>query len=79
MHNIDAKQGFRPTPPFLTPSQIAVLDLIKLGLTDQEIAEKLHTTKDTVANKVSHGILSRLGARNRAHAVYIGMRRRIIM
>lgn len=78
MHNIEVPQGFRSAPPYLTPRQTAILDLIKLGMTDEEIAEKLGTTRWTVANRVSHGILSRLGARNRAHAVYIGMRRKII-
>lgn len=74
----DINQGFRQAPPFLTQRQIEILNLIKLGLTDKAIAHKLGTTTLVISNRISHGILSRLSANNRAHAVYIAMKRGII-
>lgn len=78
MSGKEVDQGFRQGESRLTPRQIAILELIKLGLKDEEIGQKLGITSDAVSNRISHGILSRLGARNRAHAVYIAMKRKII-
>jgi DNA-binding CsgD family transcriptional regulator len=46
-----------------------VLRLIALGKTDREIAAILCCSPKTVAHHVEH-ILEKLGARNRAHAIY---------
>ena len=78
MSGKDTKQGFRKIPPILTQRQIEVLALIKLGETDKAIGYKLGISGAAVSNRISHGILSRLGASNRAHAVYIALKRGII-
>jgi DNA-binding NarL/FixJ family response regulator len=79
MGSKDVKQGYRhPGTCLLTPRQIEILELIKLGLTDKEIADKLNITTNAVSNRISHGVLSRLGALNRAHAVYIGLKKNLI-
>ncbi|KKK96123.1 hypothetical protein LCGC14_2665940 [marine sediment metagenome] len=58
----------------LTPRQLAILNLMKLGMSDKAIALELGVTPGAVANRISHGVLPRLGAVNRAHAVYLGMK-----
>ena len=78
MSGKDMKQGYRTAPPRLTVRQLEILNLVKLGLTDRAIAYKLGITEAAVGNRVSHGILSRLGASNRAHAVYIATKRGMI-
>ena len=78
MHGKHENQGFRNKPSFLTERQIEILNWVKLGLTDAEISKKLSITTSTVSVAVIRGIFSRLNARNRAHAVYIAMKRKII-
>jgi DNA-binding NarL/FixJ family response regulator len=51
----------------LSPRQREVTALIGLGLTNQEIAERLVLTPGTVVNHVEN-MLHRTGARNRAQA-----------
>lgn len=71
----DIKQGYRRKgTQRLTLRQIEILNLLKLGLTDRAIGIELGITEMAVSNRISHGILSRLGAQNRTHAVYIAMR-----
>jgi DNA-binding NarL/FixJ family response regulator len=74
----DIPQGYRQSEPLLTARQLEILDLIKLGCTYEEIGRRLGMTGKAVTNRVSNGILSRLGATNRAHAVYIAMKRKLI-
>ncbi|KKL73499.1 hypothetical protein LCGC14_2074300 [marine sediment metagenome] len=62
----------------LTDKQSAALNLVKEGLGDKEIAELLGVSRGAVSNRITHGILPRLGANNRAHAVYLAMTRGIL-
>jgi DNA-binding NarL/FixJ family response regulator len=79
MGKIDKKQGYRhPGTTRLTPRQTQILELIKLGWTDKAIGIKLGVTEFAISNRISHGILSRLGASNRAHAVYLGLKYNLI-
>lgn len=62
----------------LTPRQIQLMDLVKLGLENKEIAAKLGIETETVSDQLCHRIYPRLGAKNKAHAVYLCLKRRII-
>jgi DNA-binding NarL/FixJ family response regulator len=61
----------------LTPAEIDVLRLIARGNSNKLIADELQITEDTVKGRVKN-ILSKLGARDRTHAVTIGVKRGII-
>jgi DNA-binding NarL/FixJ family response regulator len=54
-----------------------VLRLIAAGNANKQIASLLSITEDTVKGRVKH-ILSKLDARDRTHAVAIGLKRGII-
>ncbi|MDK9496117.1 response regulator transcription factor [Streptomyces katrae] len=60
-------------PPALTPREREVLDLLARGLTNREIAVRLHLAHGTIKDHVA-ALLSRLGATNRAHAAHIAHR-----
>jgi DNA-binding NarL/FixJ family response regulator len=53
------------------------LRLIAAGSANEEIADQLHVTEDTVKGRVK-SILSKLDANDRTHAAIIGLRRGII-
>jgi DNA-binding NarL/FixJ family response regulator len=61
----------------LTPREIDVLRLIAVGNANKEIANHLSIGEASVKSYVAN-ILSKLGARDRAHAVTIGLKRGII-
>ena len=61
----------------LTPAEVRVLRLIAEGNGNKEIAEQLSVSEDTVKGQVRN-ILSKLGAKDRAHAAIIGVKRGII-
>jgi DNA-binding NarL/FixJ family response regulator len=61
----------------LTGREIGVLRLIADGNANKEIATLLSITEETVKGYVKN-ILSKLGAKDRTHAVTIGLRRGII-
>lgn len=61
----------------LTPREIDVLRLIASGNANKEIADQLSIGEASVKSYVAN-ILSKLGAKDRAHAVTIGLRRGII-
>lgn len=62
----------------LTPRQIEIMDMVKLGLEDKEIAAKLGIETESVSDQLCHRIYPRLGAKNKAHAVYLCLKRGII-
>jgi len=57
--------------------ELAVLQLVADGLVTREIGLRLGVTEGTVASHVQ-SLLAKLGARNRAHAASIGIRRGLI-
>ena len=61
----------------LTPKEIAVLRLIAAGNANKEIAAQLSITEETVKSRVKN-ILDKVGAKDRTHAVTIGLKRGII-
>jgi len=61
----------------LTPKEIDVLKLIAAGSANKEIAAQLSITEETVKSRVKN-ILDKLGAKDRTHAVTIGLKRGII-
>lgn len=61
----------------LTPAEVRVLRLIAEGNANKEIAVQLSVSEDTVKGQVRN-ILSKLGAKDRAHAAMIGVKRGII-
>jgi DNA-binding NarL/FixJ family response regulator len=69
-----ANPGGRPAPPpQLTNRQVAVLRLMADGLGNADIARSLSCSEHTVKN-VIYELMSRLNARNRAHAVASAVR-----
>ncbi len=65
------------TDDALTAAEIRVLRLIAAGNANKEIAAQLSISEETVKGQVSR-ILSKLGAKDRTHAVVIGLKRGII-
>jgi DNA-binding NarL/FixJ family response regulator len=61
----------------LTPREVEVLRLVAGGLGNREIGHQLGTASGTVKAHVQ-SILSKLGAKDRTHAVSIAVRRGII-
>lgn len=69
--HIDAalRRLLRPAPR-LTPRQVAVVRLVRDGLTDAQIARRLDVTEWTVGKHLEH-VYARTGARNGTHAVLL--------
>ena len=65
------------TDDALTPAEIHVLRLVAAGNANKQIADQLGITEDTVKGRV-RSILSKLGAKDRTHAVTISLKRGII-
>jgi DNA-binding NarL/FixJ family response regulator len=61
----------------LTAREIEVLSLIAAGNTNKLIADQLSISEDTVKGHVK-SILSKLDAKDRTHAVTVGLKRGII-
>ena len=61
----------------LTPAEVRVLRLIAGGNANKAIAAQLSVSEETVKSQVRN-ILSKLGAKDRTHAVMIGLKRGII-
>jgi PAS domain S-box-containing protein len=68
-----------PSPPSsdLTPRQAEVLQLLADGASTDDIARRLHLSKETVRNHI-RGILRELGAHSRIEAVAIAHRRGLV-
>lgn len=60
--------GDDPLPEALTPRQEEILQLVADGLTNREIARRLHLSEGTIKNAVSE-IYAKLGVRDRVQAV----------
>lgn len=72
----DQLSGFFPEVA-LTPREVDVLGLVARGLGNKEIGDVLGTASGTVKMHVQ-SILGKLGAKDRTHAVALGLRRGII-
>jgi len=57
----------------LTARELEILGLMADGLFNREISERLWLAEETVKTHVHH-VLTKLGARSRAHAVAIALR-----
>jgi DNA-binding NarL/FixJ family response regulator len=73
---IAAEVAEHATDDSLTPREIDVLRLIAGGNANKEIAAQLSLTEETVKGHVKN-ILAKLGAKDRTHAVTIGLKRGI--
>lgn len=69
--------GSAAGPSPVTKRELEVLDLIQLGLSNQEIGRRLYLSEQTVKSHVA-SLLQKLGARDRAQAVVLGLRRGLI-
>jgi len=61
----------------LTPKELEVLRLIAAGNANKEIGAQLSISEESVKSRVKN-ILDKLGARDRTHAVTVGLKRGII-
>lgn len=61
----------------LTEREVAVLERIAHGMSNREVAHGLSLTEDAIKARVK-GILAKLGARDRTHAVTIALQRGLI-
>jgi DNA-binding CsgD family transcriptional regulator len=67
------RKSTRATPGKLTTRELEVFQLLAAGLSNNDIAERLFLSPNTVGHHVS-AILAKLGARSRSEAVAIGNR-----
>jgi DNA-binding NarL/FixJ family response regulator len=74
---IAAEVAEHATDDVLTAREIDVLRLIAGGNANKEIAAQLSITEETVKGYVKN-ILAKLGAKDRTHAVTIGLKRGVI-
>jgi DNA-binding NarL/FixJ family response regulator len=74
---IAAEIAEHATDDALTAREIDVLRLIASGNANKEIAAQLSITEETVKGYVKN-ILAKLGAKDRTHAVTIGLKRGVI-
>ncbi len=65
------------TDDALTPREVDVLRLVAGGNANKEIAAQLSLTEETVKGHIRN-ILAKLGAKDRTHAVALGLKRGII-
>lgn len=61
----------------ITPRELEVLELIAMGLSNKEIAERVHVSENTVKTHSSR-VFDKLGARRRTQAVQRGKELRLI-
>jgi two-component system NarL family response regulator len=75
--HIALKLASRASTAALTPREIEVLELLRLGITNKEIAESLRVAAGTVKTHV-RVILTKLGAMSRTEAVNIAIQRGLL-
>lgn len=68
-----AKNGTVPDKPELSEQEVLILGRVALGMSDREIATKLHVSEATVKKHLRR-IYSKLGARNRAQAALLAVK-----
>lgn len=61
----------------ITPRELEILELIAAGLSNNEIAERVHVSENTVKTHSSR-VFYKLGARRRTQAVQLGKEFRLI-
>jgi len=61
----------------ITPRELEILQLIAAGLSNREIAERVHVSENTVKTHSSR-VFDKLGARRRTQAVQVGKELRLI-
>ena len=61
----------------ITPRELEILGLIAAGLSNREIAERVHVSENTVKTHSSR-VFDKLGARRRTQAVQLGKELRLI-
>jgi two-component system, NarL family, response regulator LiaR len=61
----------------ITPRELEILQLIAAGLSNKEIAERVHVSENTVKTHSSR-VFDKLGARRRTQAVQLGKELRLI-
>jgi DNA-binding CsgD family transcriptional regulator len=61
----------------ITPRELEILELIAEGLSNKEIAARVHVSENTVKTHSSR-VFDKLGARRRTQAVQLGKERRLI-
>ena len=61
----------------ITPRELEILELIAAGLSNREIAERVHVSENTVKTHSSR-VFDKLGARRRTQAVQLGKELRLI-
>lgn len=61
----------------ITPRELEILELIAEGLSNREIAERVHVSENTVKTHSSR-VFDKLGARRRTQAVQMGREFRLI-
>ena len=74
--SIGARLG-APSAPGLTLTQRTVLQGMSQGRSNRDIAETLGISEDTVRSHAA-SLYRKLGARDRAHAVALGLRKRLV-
>jgi DNA-binding NarL/FixJ family response regulator len=74
---VKAQLAWRATRPALTPREVEVLDLIRRGLRNREIAASCNISEETVQTHVKN-ILLKLDAQDRTAAVNVALSRGIL-
>ena len=70
---VDAERVQSETPKMLSERQLEILGLVAEGLSNREIADRLHISVNTARDHLSE-ILTRLDVGNRASAVSAALR-----
>ena len=68
----------RTKKQILTDKELEILKHIAEGCSNKEISTKAFISEQTVKVHI-HNIFTKIGARDRAHAVAIGFRKKLIM